>query len=54
MIAALIQVAGLKMDQASKVAAAIESETRHLLGNPMPLRTVQALLKEVREWFGER
>jgi hypothetical protein len=52
-IAALCRVAGLDMTQPTRVAEAVESETRRLLGDPMPVRTVQALLKAVRQNFGE-
>jgi len=54
MITALCRYANLDIRQPSKVAAAIESETTRLLGNAMPLRTVQALLKDVRQRFGEQ
>jgi len=51
-IAALCDVANLKMHEPSKVFAAIEPHTKRLLPTAMPLRTVQNLLKNVREQFG--
>ena len=54
MIAALCRVAGLDTSQPSNVARAIEPETTRLLGDAMPVRTVQSLLKAVRQKFGER
>jgi hypothetical protein len=51
-IAALCRVAGLPLSQPSKVARAIKDETTRLQGEPMRLRTLQILLKAVRQKFG--
>jgi hypothetical protein len=52
MIAALVPLAKLDVRQPSAFAKAIETETTRLLGDPIPLRTVQDTLKRVRELFG--